>query len=193
MSEQGDLKKQGDINKNLLNLCFSHRHVTPLQQVSKPHLLAVFISNYLHSNFLCYTPVCNTSAPIHINSQQAVHYIVNELIENAIKFQELTLFHPIEISLYHEQNMLIFKVKNITTAENMKKFHYFMNKVHSSPDLYQLYIESMEYQAHDISPRYGLGLLSIMCDYAAKIEWVFDSMQPISNHTLVTTIVSVKI
>jgi len=193
MDEYINSNSRDFINQGLLNLCFSHNSLSSVQQANKPHVLAVFIANYLHNNLLCYTPICNTSAPIQINTQQAIHYIVNELLENAIKFQEFDTLYPIEITLYHYQDKLIFKVKNMTTADNMEKFHYFMHKVHTSSDLYDLYIESMEYQAHDVAPRYGLGLLSIMCDYAAEIEWVFDSMHPVSSHTLVTTIVSVKI
>jgi hypothetical protein len=51
----------------------------------------------------------------------------------------------------------------------------------------------MESNANDENTNSGLGLLSMICDYSAKISWKFEMLQTEPSLVTVTTMVSLDV
>ena len=109
------------------------------------------------------------------NIRNAVKYIANELLENAMKFQNKTVpfTAKIQFSLYH--NKLVFCVTNGISEQQLESLQTFIKKLlNGEPE--KLYIETMKanaWQANNTMTS-GLGLLSMICDYSAKLGWKFE-------------------
>ncbi|RKZ43321.1 MAG: ATP-binding protein [Gammaproteobacteria bacterium] len=126
------------------------------------------------------------------NLWNMVKYIANELLENAMKFQDQTIpiTAKIEFSLYSDE--LIFCITNGLLEEKVKEFHVFINKL-LSEETENLYFQMMRKNAKSDSNVSRLGLLSIMYDYSAKLGWKFEELQTTPPVMTVNTMVSIKL
>jgi hypothetical protein len=118
------------------------------------------------------------------NLRDAVKYIANELLENAMKFQDETsrFVAKIEFSFYDDK--LVFCVTNAINLQQRQSFEHFIKKLLSGdPD--DLYFETMRTNVQGTAS--GLGLLSMICDYSAKLGWKLEST------TFATTIASTMV
>jgi hypothetical protein len=121
--------------------------------------------------------------------QCAVSYIANELLENAIKFHHRDSVQPISIQVRVRGDRLIFLVSNSIDRFKMERFQEFIEKTLAS-DPHELYIHQVEKNAADESNNSsGLGYLTIMVDYMARIGWKFETLPNDSPFIRVTTMV----
>ncbi len=107
----------------------------------------------------------------------AVSYIANELLENAVKYNEDTFHLPISISLYLYQQQIIFHVINYTSQTRAEKYQRFIQELLSS-DLDSYYMQQLEKTATGTGDS-SMGILTMMNDYAARFGWKF---QPVETH-----------
>jgi len=126
------------------------------------------------------------------NLRDAVKYVANELLENAMKFQAPIIYPTaarIFLSLYEEK--LVFYITHSITDEQAKSFEIFVkNLLNNNPQ--DLYMEAMRASAREENAhRSGMGLLSMMCDYNATLGWKFESIEGLPLVT-VTTMVTLK-
>jgi hypothetical protein len=149
-------------------------------------LSAYFVADYL-ATFL----------PIDDNDPQAkrrqqdckgsVSYIANELLENTMKFHSPSDEYPVRFGIHFiegPEKTIVLMSRNTVTLEASDRFKAFIKELLSS-DPQELYIKRMEENSHDS----GLGFLTMIIDYSAKLGWKFD---PIPEHPqlfLATTLV----
>ena len=121
--------------------------------------------------------------------KDAVKYIANELLENAMKFQAEVVPFTAKIGFSLYEDKLVFCVTNGLTEEQIKPFQVLINRLLTEdPD--DLYFEAMRSNAQkgmDAPSR--LGLLSMLCDYSAKLGWKFERFPKDPTITIVSTMV----
>jgi hypothetical protein len=113
------------------------------------------------------------SPQAYTETRHSIGYLINELIENAIKFRT-----PGEILIEGslERDRFEAKITNEVSAETAARFGELLNEL-LTRDPGELLIERIEANAADpASGGSGLGLLTLMSDYGARLGWIFGDM-----------------
>lgn len=187
----GDFIEQAASQEYLI-IGFSPSSIPLKQRWRNNGLSADFLADYLTTFF-----PGNEDDPSTVNRQaeikSAVSYIANELLENAMKFNDETSDYPIDIKLQLESDGLIFSVANSIPPEAVSKFQtYIQELLASNPS--ELYLKRLEENAADDNcTGSGLGLLTMLVDYNAKIGWKFETVQQDPEVIAVTTMVQLKV
>ncbi|WP_208646401.1 slr1658 superfamily regulator [Mesorhizobium waimense] len=104
--------------------------------------------------------------------RHSIGYLVNELIENAVKFRA-----PGEIVIEASMDSECFKLKvsNDLDGQNASEFQSLLADI-TVGDPKDLLIQRIEANAANPDVvRSGLGLLTLMSDYDARLAWIFSS------------------
>lgn len=102
--------------------------------------------------------------------RHSIGYVVNELLENAIKFRQPG---SVEVSTSLEGARFEIQVTNFVSHDVAGRFQTLLHEL-TSRDPGELLIERIEANAEDSSASgSGLGLLTLMNDYGAELGWVF--------------------
>ena len=187
----GDFIEQSASPEYLI-IGFSPSSISMKQRWRNNGLSADFLADYLTSFF-----PGNEDEPSTIDRQaeikSAVSYIANELLENAMKFNDETSEYPIDIKLQLESDGVIFSVANSIHPQAVGKFQaYIQHLLASEPS--ELYMEQLEKNAADDNcTGSGLGLLTMLSDYTAKIGWKFQTVQKDPELIAVTTMVQLRV
>lgn len=170
-----------------LELVFSPSSHTIKQRWRNNRLSAHFVADYLSTFF----PVSDddpTSESRKKQSRGAVSYVANELLENAMKFNDNETFESqILLGIYlieePEIKVVIF-VRNSLNYEQMSKLKEFIKDLtETDPD--ELYIRQIEKSAEDENEEAsGLGLITMVNDYDGKLGWQFSTLP--SNPKIIT-------
>jgi len=102
--------------------------------------------------------------------RHSVGYLVNELMENAVKFRA-----PGEIMIEASMDSESFKVKisNVIDGNTASEFQSLLSEI-TIGDPGKLLIQRIEANAADPeATSSGLGLLTLMSDYSARLAWIF--------------------
>lgn len=106
----------------------------------------------------------------YTEARHAIIYLVNELLENAIKFRSPG---DIELRCSLEGGNLEVSVHNTAALGTVEKFKGLLTEL-TTRDPGELLIERIEANAADEgSSGSGLGLLTLMNDYGARLGWSF--------------------
>ena len=188
----------GDYIQNLppsqeyLILSFSPGSIPLRQRWRNNCLSADFLADYLSTFFLNdehQQVECDKQAEV----KSAVSYIANELLENAMKYGvEMSPF-PISIQIHLNPDLIVFQLTNSIRSEQTSQFK---NKIEIllNNDPGELYIAQLEKNAlEEDSEESGLGLLTMLNDYGAKLGWKFELLPQQSTEMAVTTMVQLKI
>ncbi|NEQ69691.1 MAG: ATP-binding protein [Symploca sp. SIO1B1] len=176
-------------NHEFLILGFSPSSVPIRQRWRNNGLSADFIADYLTTFF----PVSETEPNSHDRQAEvksAVSYIANELLENAMKFNDEDSMYPIkfEIHLIEDTRVtVVLQVTNSVSAQSLNKFQAFIEELINS-DPYDFYIQRLE--DTEVS---GLGLITMMNDYEAQLGWKVDTLQQEPKIFTVTTMVQLTV
>ncbi len=187
----GDFIEQ-PASQEYLIIGFSPSSVPLKQRWRNNGLSADFLADYLTTFF-----PGNQDDPSTIERQaeikSAVSYIANELLENAMKFNDETSEYPIDIKLQLESDGVIFSVANSISPQAVDKFQaYIQHLLASEPS--ELYIERLEKNAADDNcTNSGLGLLTMLTDYSAKLGWKFQTVHKDPEVIAVTTMVQLTV
>lgn len=158
-------------------------------------LSAHFVADYF-TNFL---PI-DEDEPNHDRrlkeSKNAVTYVANELLENAMKFHDEQSKSKVKFGIQFLEEeadvvAVIFASNNVK-PEGMDKLKAFIEELLSS-DPNDMYISQVEKSAEEDSEASGLGLLTMINDYSAKIGWKLETFEGESPATIVTTMAQVKV
>lgn len=196
----GDFIEPRSDDVEYLIVGFSSASLPLKQRWKNKGLSADFIAGYLQTFFVgrqVQGEALLNGETIPAHSRNATKYIANELLENAMKFSDESAKFSTRISFYLHEDNLIFYVTNSITEDNKAKFQNYIRKLLNS-DANTLYIEQMEANALDPdSTASGLGFLSMICDYSAKLAWKFDQLEKDDKGekvvSTVTTMVCVEI
>ncbi len=156
-------------------------------------------NNGLSANFLAeywgtFFPVSNTlSQNRQLEIRDAVSYIANELLENAVKFSHEISKHTIKVGLYLSHNEIRFYVTNSINPQTVGQFQHFIRELLTG-DTDELYIRQLEKNADDETDSESrLGFLTILNDYDALLAWKFETIQQYPRILLITTMVQLDI
>ncbi len=171
---------------------FSPSSVPLKQRWRNNGLSADFLADYF-TTFFPSSQSDRTESDRQAQIKSAVSYIANELLENAIKFNDETSQYPISIHLQLHNDKLVFLTTNSISAEAAEKFHAFIQELMAS-DSNELYIHQLEKSAEDESNTIsGLGILTMINDYLAEIGWKFETVQKETEVITVTTMVQLAV
>lgn len=171
---------------------FSPSSVPLKQRWRNNGLSADFLADYF-TTFFPSSQSDRTESDRQAEIKSAVSYIANELLENAIKFNDETSQYPISIHLQLHNDKLVFLTTNSISAEAAEKFQAFIQELMTS-DPNELYIHQLEKSAEDESNTIsGLGILTMINDYLAEIGWKFEAVQKETEVITVTTMVQLPV
>lgn len=108
-------------------------------------------------------------------ARHSIAYLANELLENAVKFRA-----PGEVSLETALDGQTFRLRlaNRTAPETAARFETLLAEI-TSRDPGDLLIERIEANAADPEAGgSGLGILTLMNDYGAKLGWTLEQEKP---------------
>jgi len=117
--------------------------------------------------------------------RDAVTYIANELLENAMKYSDDSSVIPNSIDLSLQEDKLVFTEVNAITEKQQAEFKDFITELNESdPD--ELFMKKLEASAVSESSS-GLGYLTMINDYQANIGWLFDASS--GGHQVTTQVI----
>lgn len=112
--------------------------------------------------------------------RQSVDYIANELLENSIKYSDNTATR-INLEIHVTKQAIAVISTNMISEDRSDVFSNYLRKIIRS-DTSEMYIRQLEKNLGD-NNKSGLGLLSMIHDYRAKINWEFTTIDR-SNRVL---------
>jgi hypothetical protein len=119
--------------------------------------------------------------------RHAVTYIANELLENAMKYHERLADIPIGIHLELTSNRIAVSASNGVSVDQAEYYKAFVERLLAG-DASDLFLRQQEESARGgDSTTSGLGLLTMITDYGAKLGWRFDVNPEESKMMTVTT------
>ncbi len=129
--------------------------------------------------------------------KSAVSYIANELLENAMKYADSTLFLPITVQLQLYYDLIVVTTNHGVSVKQGEKLLDFI-KIFTSvtpEDFYFCQVEENAEEAHGTES--GLGFLTMINHYNAKVGWELSPMVGLENTDLwgytVTTMVQLSL
>ncbi len=162
-------------SREFIKLIFSPSSVPLQQRWRNNSLSADFLADYLMTLFHQ-----DENDPKRLEKQieikDTISYIANELLENAMKFNDDSSPYPISIQLHLYDDRLSLCISNSIPAAKVAQFQSFINKLLST-EPQDFYIQQIETAEKDGSISSGLGLLTIIDDYGAKLGWKFENLQ----------------
>jgi hypothetical protein len=117
----------------------------------------------------------------HTQVHHDIGYLSNELIENAIKFRQPGEI-VVEAGTSHER--FFMRVRNAIDRETSSRFRDLLHRI-ASRDPKELLLEQIETNAMSDTSGSGLGLLTLLSDYNAKMAWEFEDYH--DEYMLTTT------
>ena len=188
----GDFDEGLPISEEFLVIGFSPSSIPLKQRWRNNGLSADFMADYLMTFFLG-----NDRDPALRHKQaeikSAIGFIANELLENAMKFNDESSHYPISIRLQLYAGQLMFVTQNSVAPDRVPHFKHFLAELTAS-DPAEMYIRQLEKNALEENPTSsGLGFLTMMSDYFAKLGWKFETVRQDPKTITVTTMVQLTV
>jgi hypothetical protein len=191
----GDFVESFPPAQDSLELTFTPNSLPIKKRWRSNRLSANFMADYF-SNFLPVDEDDPAQKRRIKESKGAVSYVANELLENAIKFNNQATNFKIKFGIYFIEEADLTAVlfaTNSVSAEGLDKFQKFIQELLCS-DPEKLYVQQIEKSAEEEnSGASGLGFLTMINDYSAKIGWKFEIVQKDPKMIAVTTMVLVPV
>lgn len=183
---------ESETNKEFLVLGFSPNSIPLKQRWRNNGLSANFLGDYLTTFF----PVSDheiNSLKKRKRVKGATSYIANELLENAMKYHDLSSKYAISVRMQLYPDQIVLAVTNSIAPQAVAPFQAFIEKlINSDPN--ELYLSTLEKNAEDEnSTSSGLGLLTMLNDYMAKLGWKFETLPEEPQTMRITTMVQIPI
>jgi hypothetical protein len=193
----GDFISEFPPEHDSLELTFTPSSRPIKQRWRNNRLSAHFVADYL-SNFLPVDEDDPSREKRIKNSKGAVSYVANELLENAMKFNDEQSYEKVKFGIHFIENTEVTAVifaTNSVKPEGADRFKEFIEELLSCDrdELKELYIKHIERTAEANSESSGLGLLTMIIDYSAKIGWKFETISHNPNAIAVTTLVQIAV
>jgi hypothetical protein len=179
-------------SQEYLIIGFSPSSIPLKQRWRNNGLSADFMADYL-ATFFPGNEDDSSTIERQAEIKSAVSYIANELLENAMKFNNESSEYPINIKLQLENDGVLFSVANSISRQGVDKFQAYIQQLLASEPS-ELYIQQLEKNAVEEScTDSGLGLLTMLTDYSAKIGWKFQTVHKDPEVIAVTTMVQLRV
>lgn len=173
------------VSQEYLTIVFSPSSVPVKQRWRTNGLSADFMADYF-ATFFPGDEETSSGTNIQAEVKSAASFIANELLENAMKFNDESSHYPITLSLQMDSHQLVFFATNSIHRYAVSKFQALIEELTQS-DPSELYIRHLEKSSEDENETSGLGLLTMMNDYQAQLGWKFETVQENPPLIAVTT------
>lgn len=186
----GNFVEKSEESGEYLKISF-HPGSTSLQQRWRNNgLSADFIAGYLSTFF----PGDNSSsAERQTEIKDAISFIANELLENAMKFSYTALNSTVSIEIILEADTISLYAKNTFHRKLVDPFQALIQRL-LMEDPNELYLEKLESNSEgDDNGSSGLGFLTILNDYGATLAWKFTDSDQDGDDVAVTTLVKLSV
>ncbi|MBD2579950.1 ATP-binding protein [Oscillatoria sp. FACHB-1406] len=177
--------------KEYLIVGFSPSSIPLKQRWHTNGLSADFLADYM-TTFFPSRENDRDSITRRIEVKGAVSYIANELLENAMKFNDDSSGEPIGLSLHLRSDRIIFLVSNSVAVDAIEGFQNYISKL-TTLNPQELYIDQLESNALEEKQSSHLGYLTMMVDYEAKLGWKFEKIREEPETIMVTTMVQLEV
>lgn len=180
------------LEKNQCLLINFSAGLVPLKQFwPNSSLSAKFVSDYL-GMFFPAGPDEPHKLRQQIEVKDTIRYIVNELLENAVKFSKYSSQVKTQLGLHIHPGQIVVFVKNGTSIDNLPDFYSLIEEL-TTVEPIELYVERLERNLEEEhSHRSGLGFITILSNYEAQVGWQFESVATETSTILVTTMVQLS-
>lgn len=193
----GDYIEEFDPELDSLEMTFTPSTRSIRQRWSNNRLSAQFVGDY----FAAFLPTAEEDGESDRRikeSKAAVSYVANELLENAMKFSDRTSKFKVRFGVHFieplsEQNgevTAVIYATNSTTPENADKFQTFLSELLAG-DPEEFYVRQVEKSLETDSNASGLGFLTMINDYSAKLGWKFATINTESPTLTVTSMAQI--
>ena len=172
--------------REYLMIGFSPSSVPLRQRWRNNSLSADFMADYVTTFF----PAGDDSAQYRrAEIKDAVSYIANELLENAMKFSADTSKFPVDITLYLHQDELRFYVTNIVDSQAATSFHAVIEEILTS-DAEEMYFRQLEENAAvEAAGSARVGYLTMLSNYSTRLGCRFEPLTKHPESVAVTIVV----
>ena len=119
----------------------------------------------------------------------SIAYLVNELVENAVKFRASG---DVEVEAGVTETHFLLRIRNAISGETNARFQSLLGVI-TAGDPGDLLIERIEANAEGHGDGSGLGLLTLMSDYNAGLSWSFQPAEGDDGRVLLETIARLTI
>lgn len=146
-------------------------------------LSANFVAEYC-TNFLPY-PGSEQAREQETHQQRiqdlkgAIGYVANELLENAVKFNLNSAQPTVKLGIHFLKEPKLVAVMFASNSIDKQRAESFQTFIHTllGVDTKELYFRRLEANTiTDVAPTSGLGFLTMMNDYQARLGWRFESV-----------------
>ncbi len=186
----GDFVEIEEESGEYLKISF-HPASAPLQQRWRNNgLSADFLADYLSTFFPGDDP---TSTDRQTEIKDAISFIANELLENAMKFSYASSNPTVSIEMILKpENISLYTINSIDPG-SIQPFQKLIQRIFAG-DPNELYLEQLERNSETGDDSSGLGFLTILNDYGAVLAWKFTGgPQEKDAATAVTTLVQLPV
>lgn len=118
----------------------------------------------------------------------SISYLVNELVENAVKFH---IKGDVEIETGIDGEEFVFRIGNWISSETALRFQSLLGEI-TAGDPGETLIKRIEANAAGAGGS-GLGLLTLMSDYGARLTWDFRPDTSSSDAVFVETLARLRL
>lgn len=186
----GDFQDEALVSREYLTIVFSPSSVPLRERWRTNRLSANFLADYFSTFFPGEGQPAGMSDP-KSELMGIITFIANELLENAMKFSDAASTEAVMLTLQLYPDKLVFLTKNQVDESTECRLRGFIQTLLAS-DPAELYLQHLEQQAqNENSNGSGLGILTIVNDYAAQVGW---QLNPVEHAgTSVTTKVQLQI
>jgi hypothetical protein len=184
----GDFIEQQESEEYLL-VRFSPTSLPLQQRWRNSGLSADFLAEYWSTFFPAHdVPSQNRQREV----KGAINYIANELLENVMKFNYNSVDYAVDLGLYLYQDEFRFYASNAVDPKNVDVFQQRIQELLTG-NPQELYLEQVERNVAEERTGSGLGLLTMMNDYEARLAWKFKAIALEPAFIVVTTMVKLVV
>ena len=188
----GDFIKDLPASKEYLILGFSPGSISLQKRWRNNGLSADFLADYLTTFFTGKDKDAN-AVNSELELKSSISYIANELLENAMKFNDNSSDYPVSIQLHLKSDRIVLMVTNSVAPQEVNKFQAYLEKLTTS-NVEDLLVSQLEKNALDEnSDSSGLGFMTIISDYRAKMGWKFETVRQEPEVVAATTMVQLEV
>jgi hypothetical protein len=185
LSQNPDSDRATSREREYLTLAFSPSSAPLRSRWRNNGLSADFLGDYV-TTFL---PFNNGGAVLEKQQNKikhAVAYIANELLENAMKYHQRDVDIPVRIDLELTSDHITVSVSNGASQGQAQSYALFVEQLragNASELLLQQQEESAKCDEANVS---CVGLLTMISDYDAVLDWRFE-IHPVQRESMIVT------
>lgn len=173
-----------------LKIGFQPSSITLQQRWHNNGLSADFLAGYM-STFFPGGDQASTARQAEI--KDAISFIANELLENAMKFTHPSSHHTVIIEMYLQADVIRLYTINCIGPDRVEPFQEYVGRLLAA-DTDVLYTEQLERNASgENEGTSGLGFLTMLNDYGASLAWKFSGEAQDGEDVALTTMVRLPV